>query len=213
MSILRRASIPVLLLALGASSPMALQAQAFEVGTNAVNAGVGLGGFRYNYLSAIRNDVTISPTLCASFERGVSELGPGVLGLGAFVARKSVKYESVTDNAWSSYVYRYDQRWSNTVIGLRGSWHYNEWHGLDQLDLYAGIMLGYNIGSFKDASTRTRRSDGTTEPWNNARTSNLSFATYSTYLGVRYFFTEAVGAYMEFGYGISYMNLGAAVKF
>ncbi len=188
------------------------QAQSFDVGTNAVNLGIGLGGTRYSYINSYNDRYTISPTLCGSFERGVTELGPGVLGIGGFLARKSVKYEYMSPASWSGgYAYNYDQRWSNTVIGLRGSWHYNEWHGSDRFDLYGGVMLGYNIGSYKDKSTRTR--NGVTEAYNENYSYSTSFVTWSTYLGGRYFFSDNVGAYLELGYGMTYLNLGATLKF
>lgn len=187
-------------------------AQSFDVGTNAINAGIGLGGSRYSYISSYNNHYTVSPTLSASYERGVSELGPGILGIGGFFARKSVKYEDANPASYSgAWAYNYEQHWSNTVIGLRGSWHYNEWHGSDRFDLYGGIMLGYNIGSYKDKSTRTR--NGVTEPWDSGVNYKLSFVTWSSYLGARYLFTDNVGAYLELGYGITYLNLGATFKF
>lgn len=189
------------------------QAQPFDVGTNVVTAGIGLGGTRYSYINSYSDRYKISPTLCASFERGVTELGPGVLGLGGFFARKSVKYEYVDNSSWNTYIYNHDEQFSNTVIGLRGAWHYNEWHGSDRFDLYGGIMLGYNIGSYKNNSTRTRRSTGISEPWNSSYNYSLSFVTWSTYLGARYYFSESVGAYLELGYGIAYANLGVALKF
>jgi hypothetical protein len=197
--------------ALTVLSSLSAQAQSFDVGDNVLNLGIGLGGYRYSYLSSYNNGVTVTPTLCASYERGVSELGPGVLGISGFFARKSVRYQDHVSQSWSGWAYDYDRRWSNTIIGLRGSWHYNEWHGSDRFDIYGGLMLGYNIGSYKNKSTRTR--NGVTETYDDDFNYSLSFVTYSTYLGMRYLFTDNIGAYLELGYGISYLNLGAPIKF
>jgi hypothetical protein len=186
-------------------------AQSFEVGTNAVNAGIGLGGSRYSYVVSGNDHYSVSPTLSLSYERGVTELGPGVLGIGGFFARKSVHYEDVNSYAYSNTTYNYDQRWSNMVIGLRGAWHYNEWHGSDRFDIYAGLMLGYNVGSYKNKSTKTV--NGVTTAYDYSYSGSSSFVTWSTYLGMRYFFTEKVGAYLELGYGMTAANLGLALKF
>ncbi len=195
------------ILALSIFAPAHTLGQAFNVGSNGVNLGIGLGGYRYGYLTGLSNNYSVSPTLALSYERGVTEVGPGVLGIGGFFARKSVNYRHVSNGYY--YTYNYDQRWSNTIIGLRGSWHLNDWHGSDRFDVYGGIMIGYNIGSYRDKSTRTY--NGTTEPYTDNYWYNLSFVTYSTYIGGRYLFTDRVGAYLELGYGVAYLNLGATV--
>jgi hypothetical protein len=189
----------------------AAAAQSFDVGTNAINLGIGLGGYRYSYVASGASGYSVSPTLAFSYERGVAPLGPGVLGVGAFLANKSVRYEATQNYPWANTTYNYDQRWSNTIIGLRGSWHYNEWHGMDELDVYGGLMLGYNIGSYRNRSTRTI--NGVTSDYDYGYSGSISFATFSTYLGARYYFTEKIGAYLEFGYGIAYLNLGLAARF
>ncbi len=41
------------------------------------------------------------------------------------------------------------------MLGARGTYHWNDWHGNDRLDLYAGVFAGYNIGTYRNKSTRT----------------------------------------------------------
>lgn len=110
-----------------------------------------------------------------------------------------------------SWHYEYDRKWSNTVIGLRGALHVNEIIESDQFDLYGGLMLGYNIGGYKDKSTRTR--NGVTEDYADDHRYRLSYVTWSTFVGGRYLFTERIGAYLEVGYGVSYLNLGLTARF
>lgn len=197
------------LLGLGCIMVDGAAAQSFEKGTVAINAGIGLGGYRYSYISAYNSNYSVSPTINASAELGVGELGPGQMGIGAFFGTKSVTYRHSSQIGNS--VYNYDRKWSNTVFGMRGIWHYNEWHGNDRVDLYAGLMLGYNIGGYKDKSTRTV--NGTTTEWNEGVRYNVDFFTYSTFIGGRYLFTDNLGAYLELGYGVSYLNLGATLRF
>jgi hypothetical protein len=192
-----------------ATAPLVSSAQSFDKGTTAINIGVGLGGSRYSYLSAYNSDYSVSPTFNASVEHGVGYLGDGVVGIGAFFGQKSVHYDRTT--LIGSSTYHYDRKWTNTVVGMRGSFHYNEWHGNDKLDLYAGLMLGYNIGGYKDKSTKTV--NGVTTDYSETFRNNYSFVTYTTYVGGRYLFTENIGAFLELGWGVSVINLGATLKF
>lgn len=199
-----------LLSGLALIAPSEAQAQAFAQGTTAINLGIGLGGTRYSYLNAYNSDYRTSPTLIASFEHGVATVdGIGAIGVGGLFANKSVSYKH--SNQVGSWHYEYDRKWSNTVIGLRGALHVNEIIESDQFDLYGGLMLGYNIGGYKDKSTRTR--NGVTEDYADDHRYRLSYVTWSTFVGGRYLFTERIGAYLEVGYGISYLNLGLTARF
>ncbi len=188
----------------------ALNAQVFDKGVTAINLGIGLGGTRYSYLNAYNSDYKTSPTLIASIEHGVASVdGIGAIGVGGLFANKSVRYKHTSQSG--SYLYDYDQKWSNTVVGLRGTIHLNEILESDKFDLYGGVMLGYNIGSYKDKSTVTH--NGVTTDYSDNYHYKLSFVTWSTFIGGRYLFTDHLGAYLEVGYGASYLNLGLTAKF
>ncbi len=59
------------------------EAQAFEVGTNVISAGLGLGSTLngYGYSSS-------TPGINFQYERGIWEAGPGVISLGGYLALK-----------------------------------------------------------------------------------------------------------------------------
>jgi hypothetical protein len=107
----------------------------------------------------------------------------------------SVTYTSWTwDSSYYSYIY------TNIGIGARAMYHINL---LDRLDTYAGGTLGYVMQSAKvktgDVETS---SDGS------------PFFLYSAEGGVRYFFTNLIGAYIEGGYGsLLYVSAGLTIKF
>lgn len=208
---MKRTIIGIFLLSgLTLTAPIDAKAQAFAQGTTAINLGVGVGGARYGYLNAYNSDYRTSPALIASFEHGVANVdGIGAIGVGGLFANKSVSYKH--SSQVGSWRYEYDRKWSNTVIGLRGTLHFNEIIESDQFDLYGGLMLGYNIGGYKDKSTRTR--NGVTTDYSDNYHYNLSFVTWSTFVGGRYLFTDHIGAYLELGYGVSYLNLGLTAKF
>lgn len=89
-------------------------------------------------------------------------------------------------------------KYTNFIIGARGSFHYPL---VDNLDTYAGILLGYNVVSAKEI--------GTIPVGYNASSSS---GIFSGYVGARYYFTEQIGAMAELGTGIAYFNIGVAVK-
>lgn len=169
-------------------------AQFFEKGAHVISAGVGLGGHfgSFSYGSQ-------TPGISLQYEKGVWETGgPGVISLGGYAGVKSYKYSG------SSGSYSYTEKWNYTVLGVRSAYHYN---GIDneKLDVYGGLMLSYNILSYKfsDNGSSTTYHSG-----------NYGSAVgFSAYVGGRYLFTGNLGAFAELGYGVSYLTLGLAYKF
>ncbi|MDR1499901.1 MAG: hypothetical protein LBI58_02865 [Tannerellaceae bacterium] len=87
--------------------------------------------------------------------------------------------------------------YNDIVIGARGAFHYQF---VDKLDTYAGLMLGYDVASSKWSGSGAAVS-----------ASGSAFAP-SVFVGARYYFTPAVGAYAEMGYGIAYLSVGVALR-
>jgi len=172
----------------------ASHAQSFQVGTNVVSAGLGLGG------SYGLGAYSATPGISLQYERGMWDVpGPGVVSLGGYLGTKGFH-----DDGFAAFGYSYQQRWRYTIIGVRSAYHYN---GLDvePLDLYGGAMLSYNILSYRYTDN---------DPLSTYHGGNYgSSAAVSLYIGARYFFTPKVAAFAELGYGVSYLTLGGAVKF
>lgn len=181
----------VLLLAVVLFSMTQLIAQepTFSKGDKVLNLGIGLGSTLYSgsfYKSQI-------PPLSASFEVGVVDniLEKGVLGIGGYVGYSSYKYE------YSGWGWKY----SNIIIGARGNFHYPL---VDKLDTYTGLLLGYNIASSKEFGNLTPGYDY------NATSGGV---VYAWFVGARYYFKDSFAVMAELGYGITYLNLGIALKF
>lgn len=158
--------------------------QQFQVGSNAVNVGVGFG-------TALSGLGTGRPAISASYEHGLWEAGPGVIALGAYAGITGYTYKSAG----------YTQKWNYTVIGARGTYHYSGFTSVPQLDPYGGLMLGYNIVSYSATGDYTGP---------NAYGSGLGF---SLFLGSRWFFSDNLAAFAELGYGVSILNAGVSLKF
>jgi hypothetical protein len=162
------------------------QESTFLKGDKVLNLGFGLGSTLYSglyYKSQI-------PPISASVEVGVVDniLEKGVIGIGGYLGYSSYKYEYTT---WG-------WKYSNIIIGARGNFHYPL---VDKLDTYTGLLLGYRISTSKEIGV----------PIGLNPTSGG--VAYSWFIGARYYFSNNLAAMAELGYGISYLNLGVALKF
>lgn len=198
MRLSTRIRISCLTLGLGLVST-ATFAQAFEQGTNSLGASVGIGG-AYSGIGFSGSGVSQTPAIGLHFDHGMGDLGAGVWGLGGFVGYKKISYSQ----DYLGY-YKYDYSWTYLIIGARGTWHYNEWHG-DKLDTYGGLMLSYNAVTYKDNT-------------NYGTYGNLGSYTYggsgmgfTGFLGLKYYFNDKFGAFTELGYGVAFLQLGLTLK-
>lgn len=171
-----------------ASAHLQAQESSFLKGDKVLNLGLGLGSTLYSgsfYSSQI-------PPVSASLEIGIVDglIEKGVIGVGPYVGYSSFKYEYM---GWG-------WKYSNIIVGARGSFHYPL---VDKLDTYAGILLGYNIVTSKEIGDPTGLDD-------NYGSGGLA---WSGYIGGRYYFSDAFAAMLELGYGIAYLNIGVALKF
>ena len=165
------------------------QEPTFVKGDKALNIGIGLGSTLYSgtyYKSQI-------PPISASLEFGVVDnvIEKGVVGVGPYIGYSSYKYE------YSGWGWKY----TNIIIGARGNFHYPL---VNKLDTYTGLLLGYNVASSKEF--------GDVIPgWDYSY--SAGGIAWSWFIGGRYYFKETFAVMAELGYGISYLNLGIALKF
>lgn len=158
-----------------------LSAQEFIQGTNVINLGVGLGGAYGSYTTSSQ-----SVGLSASFERGIWEVpGPGVVSLGGFLGYKTYSYDYFGGN----------DKWTYTVIGVRGAYHYNGLN-VENLDLYGGAMVSYRIVSYSGSVGSYGSKPGATG-----------------FVGARWFFAENFAVFAEGGYGFAFLSAGVSFRF
>jgi hypothetical protein len=181
----------VIVLILGSFA--ALNAQPVEKGDKILNLGIGLGSTLYSgsyYKSTI-------PPVSASLEVVIKDdlfNDKGALGLGGYIGYTGFKSEY----AWGNDYYGW--KYTNIIIGPRGYLHYNF---LDKLDTYTGLLIGYWISTNKEY--------GTIQSGYTA--GSYGGVTWSWFAGGRYFFSDNFAGMLELGYGISYLNIGVALKF
>jgi hypothetical protein len=184
-------TIAIAVLAIFTLPALKAQDPAFELDDIVANLGIGIGT---SFYSGLYYSPGIPP-VSISLEKGIVDnvLENGVIGVGGYLG-------------YNSYRYRYDflgadwgWNYSNIIVGATGSFHYPL---VDQLDTYAGILLGYRI--------LTSREFGDI-PGTETNTASGGIA-YSGFVGARYYFNEKFAAFVQLGYGIAYLTFGVSVK-
>jgi outer membrane protein W len=185
---------------------------AFTIGTKVVTASYGIGNI-YKTLFKLSNSVSGGdPSLTSKFkstgpfglgfEYGVAEhIGIG-LQLGYNDMTNTQTYKDGID-AGKDYIITQKLTQMNALA--RANYHFGE---SAQFDPYIGIGLGY--GNFKYSAK-----DNDPENTDPLPTISIPGAfSFSGQLGARYYFTPAIGAYVEIGYlAGSICQAGVAIKF
>ena len=162
----------------------------FDVGTNVVNLGIGLGN-RYGYGSGFfGGNSSVSPAISVSYERGVMPLGPGVLGVGIFAGYQGASYNLGSDK-W---------KYTDVIVTLRGAFHYPV---LPQFDAYGGLGLGLRHAGVSFTGSGVY-------DFGEASSNEVALGLFA---GGRYYFTPSIGAFAELGYDQTYLKAGLALKF
>ena len=170
--------------------PTTFTAGPFEVGTSAVNLGVGVGS-RYGYgNSALGGRSSVSPAVSVSFERGLLAVGPGVIGVGLIAGYQGATYDLGSGNKW---------KYNDVIVMVRGAFHYPV---TPELDAYGGVGIGWrHAGVSYEGSAYNDAVD------------NVNELAPGLFVGARYYLFENIGAFAELGYDQSYLKIGLAAKF
>lgn len=191
----------------------------FKKGTNVFNFGVGYSGYGYlgSYLGDLDDRSFASPTFCFTYDRGIREIGPDVLGVGFTLGYNWQTYKY--SNRYTSYVYNHRERWNNYIFGARANYHFNWWHRIEKLDLYGGVMAGFSIGTYKNTSEYVYNNGQVVSHSSSSIDNGLYYVghlnrfRYGVYVGCRYYFTKFLGVYAEAGAGVAWVNAGLSLKF
>jgi len=129
------------------------------------------------------------PAAKFTFEKGMWQVGPGVITLGA---------ELTFSYFWNNYGDGWHENWFNFIAGARSAYHYG-W-GVRGLDTYAGLPLGFGLCMYSHDYDEGYHNYAPVYPY------------FGIFLGASYFFTKEIGVYGEFGYNSTYANLGVVFK-
>ncbi len=132
------------------------------------------------------------PPVSVSFEVGVADhiLEKGVIGAGGYLQALHI----------NTSIQIRDGIHTNIIIGARGNFHYPL---VEKLDTYTGLLLGYGIKSIEYFGGYTDED----------YTGSSSGIQWAWFIGGSYYFRENLAVMAELGYGITYLNIGIALKF
>ncbi len=167
------------------------QKSSFVNKDNVLSFGVGFGSNLYTG-SGYTNSL---PALSLSYEHCIKDKlfdAKSSIGIGGIIGYASAE--------WKYSVIDYGVKYTNIIIGARGALHYAF---VDNLDVYGGILLGYDIVSSEVTGSAH---------YTDYEASGSDFVG-GGFIGARYYFSNNFGAFAELGYGIASLNLGISYKF
>ena len=158
-----------------------------EVGTTTVNIGIGAGrsGYGYNGYAGYGYGYGSGFGTKAAIERGMWQLGPGVLTLGLEVGGSLSKSGSYKSNI--------------VIAAARSAYHFG-WN-VPNLDTYGGLSLGPGF-----------RSSDYDYGINDKRTKHDVIIAPGIFVGGSYYFSPNIGVNVEAGYDITVIQGGLVFK-
>jgi hypothetical protein len=175
-----------------------VNAQTINQGDQTINLGFGFDPY-YRFSSWNGSKRSAVGPIVLGYEYIVTDkLGIGRIGVGGILG------QSFYNEKYSNWAGDYRYKISRTAIIGRAAYHFDL--PVKGLDLYAGVGGGFYINHHVD---RTDYPNGTVDK--STRTS-VSGGHY-VFGGVRYFFTDAFGVYVEAGHGFNAINGGLSFKF
>lgn len=156
-------------------------AQVYSKGASLVNVGIGFGA-RYG------NGLPIGLAYDYGVTKNIS------VGLQVDYTSWSLPYA-----LGGEFTYR------NIPVGIRGAYHFDGIGDANKLDLYLGVVLGYQVIMVSEPSG-FKAYPGYSAAFG-------SGILYGGMAGARYFFTPKIGAFAELGYGVSVGKIGVTFKF
>jgi opacity protein-like surface antigen len=193
-----------------AGSMNTANAQAFEEGSMAATLGYGFPNLGKSILSAgdYYEDEKIFGVgpMHARFEYGLTDrFGIGVsINFATFGHTWNETYDvyNSTTGLYTSTTYEYEEKVTSLAFLIRFNRHFEV---SDKVDIFSGFGLGYN-------SWKATYSSNNPNDTNESISFPIPIGMEAT-LGVRFYFTDNIGAYIEAGWAKSIIQGGIAFKF
>lgn len=179
----------------------------FDESTHIINIGVGFGSRAYHSLylgGAYRYGRT--PAFSLTYEQPWKQkLGPGYLGVGAYLGFQHEYYEYDYDYLFSN-TYHYKHSWNYYMVAARAAYHWDVLNSKNA-EVYAGVLIGMRF----QTHSYTTNDPSNKDPY--SYSNSFAYPAYSVFAGARWYFAKNFGLFAEVGYGISYATGGFSIKF
>lgn len=183
----------------------------FDENTHILNIGVGFGGRSYNSLYRVAGQsYGRTPAFSLSYEQAYpKKLGPGYLGIGAYVGFQHEYYRydyAYWDNNFNYQTYYSHHTWNHVMVAARGAYHWDVLNAKNA-EVYGGVIVGmrFQIHSYET------NDPGKKDPYTYKQ--SIAYPAGSAFVGARWYFAKNFGLFAELGYGISYATGGFSIKF
>lgn len=178
---------------------MGVNAQTVNKGDQIINLGFGFDPYySFSTVGGVRR-AAVGPIILG-YEYIVTEkLGIGRIGVGGIMGQSF--YNERYTTVWTDH----HNKISRTAMIGRAAYHFDL--PVKGLDLYAGVGAGFYINHHSERTTNSL--NGTQSSSTRVRVSGGHYV----FGGVRYFFTNAFGLYVEAGHGFNAINGGFVFKF
>ena len=195
---------------------------AFQKGDVLIN--FGISPFTYPYENAYYSNTNYSsgmtlPPLTINIQYGFHDYVSGGITIGKYGRYYKREYPVYGTNL----VEKYKSTYNYTLIGVMGEFHVANLidnlgftNGIsDKTDLYAGLIVGTSIKSWKDKELKYNYNYSTltyNPVVTQAKDTDIN-GLYRSYVGGRYYFSNNFAGFMELGYsGFGYMTIGVTLK-
>lgn len=181
-------------------------AQAFEEGTKVVAIGYGFPNLGKSLFKVGSDNEGYKATgfgpIHGRFEYGLTDkFGIGLsINFNSFGAKYSDPYYDYLTGTYLAYTNEF--KYTSVNFLIRGNRH---WDVNDKVDIFSGFGLGYNYAKATWKSSNTAFVDDTFD--------NIIPIGFEWTVGMRYYFSDNVGGYIEGGYAKSILQAGIVAKF
>ncbi|TND10341.1 MAG: hypothetical protein FD123_589 [Bacteroidetes bacterium] len=193
-------TVALVVATLATFSPRNAMAQKFQ-GQSVVTAGAGyslagiLMGVVTDAVNATDASSTKTPVIAGMYDFGISDR----FSVGAAYTYQglTVKYSSYTDPNGNVITGNFTDRLTRQNFGVRALFHFGD---NDDLDTYAGARFGYTMWNYSSSAPNGYDNSDILSGFGSPIKPQALF-------GMRYFFTDNIGANAEFAIGPTYFML------
>jgi hypothetical protein len=159
------------------------QLDPIRLNSMSINVGMGIGTPYFG------NGLGFGPAVKGSFEKGMFDLGPGVITLGGEFTMSVFSHDYGNDR---------HESWANFFFAGRGAYHYG-WD-IEGFDTYAGMPVGIGFCAHSSGD------------FEGSRGAQAVFPYVGFFVGANYFFNKNFGINGELGFNSTYSNIGVIYK-